>query len=444
MSSAAQKPRILVADDVRVISMRISHVLEELGYHVDVVSDGAECLTQICTQKPDLLILDLMLPKVNGIEVIKQLRTNPETRDLHIIVCTAKDFSTEMRQLEDLGITDVIIKPFKHETIAKMVTAYFQHVNSTHIHPERCASHPATEMYAPTLDTDRARMILWGTRGSIPVSGERYVRYGGNTSCVEYACGKDHLIFDAGSGIREAAAALLSGGPRHLHLFITHTHWDHIQGFPFFTPIYIPGYEITVYGELGFGKTFETLLSGQLDHDYFPIEREDLLGKVNFRVLTDEPIFIGDIKVTRAFTNHPGATVAFKIEHQGKKIAYVPDNEFLQGYMGQPKDITRGSELALSQEPLIEFLSGMDVLLHEAQYLASEYRQKIGWGHSNLANACALAKLTAVKKWIVIHHDPVHDDTYLDNKLHLTRQILLELDCPTYVTHGMDGRIEYV
>jgi phosphoribosyl 1,2-cyclic phosphodiesterase len=299
-------------------------------------------------------------------------------------------------------------------------------------------------MYAPTLEATRARIVLWGTRGSIPVSGPRYVRYGGNTSCMEYACGDNHLVFDAGSGIRELAFSLLSGGPRHLHLFITHTHWDHIQGFPFFTPIYIPGYEITVYGERGFGKNHEALLSGQLDRDYFPIQREDLRAKLNFRFLDDEPIFIGDIKVTREFTHHPGATVAFKIEHQNQSIAYVPDNEFLHGYMGPPQAIGRNHELVIPQEPMVNFLTGVDLMLHEAQYLAPEYAKKIGWGHSNLANACVLAKLAAVKKWIVMHHDPAHDDTFLDNKLNLTRQILKEIDCPVEVLHGHDGMVEYL
>jgi phosphoribosyl 1,2-cyclic phosphodiesterase len=299
-------------------------------------------------------------------------------------------------------------------------------------------------MYAPLLDTERARVMLWGTRGSIPVSGARYVRHGGNTSCMEYSCGKDQLVFDAGSGIREAGNALLARGPRHLHLFITHTHWDHIQGFPFFTPIYIPGYEITIYGERGFGKNYESLLSGQLDRDYFPIQREDLRAKLNFRFLDDHPIHIGDIKITREFTHHPGATVAFKIEHLGRKIAYVPDNEFLQGYIGPPGEITRYSDAVVPQEPLLEFLSGMDLMLHEAQYLAPEYSKKIGWGHSNLANACVLAKLASVKKWIVIHHDPMHDDAFLDDKLKLTRQILREIDLAIPVLHGHDGMVEYI
>ncbi len=443
MTESKIKPRILVAEDVRAISLRITHVLQARGYEVEVATDGEACLALIAANKPDLVILDLMMPRLNGMEVLKRLRDSPETVDLPVIICTAKDFSTEMKHVKELGIADVIIKPFDHDTLAEKVDHCFYRFHDIASH-KTAVPKAAEPMYSPTVEVNRARIVLWGTRGSIPVSGARYLRHGGNTSCMEYASGDDHLVFDAGSGIRELASTLLTGGPRHLHLFISHTHWDHIQGFPFFTPVYIPGYEITIYGERGFGKNHEALLSGQLDRDYFPIQREDLRAKLNFRFLDDEPILIGDIKITREFTHHPGATVAFKIEHEGRKIAYVPDNEFLQGYLGPPQAIERDSELVTPQDPMVEFLSGVDVMLHEAQYLAPEYSKKIGWGHSNLANACVLAKLAGVKKWIVIHHDPAHDDAFLDNKLSLTKQILHEIDCPTEVLHGHDGMVEFL
>jgi CheY-like chemotaxis protein len=435
-------PRILVAEDVRAISMRISHVLQGRGYEVEIARDGEECLERIGVQRPDLLILDLMMPRLNGIEVLKRLREDPATRDLAVIVCTAKDFSADMEQVHELGVVGVIIKPFDQHALAETVDRFFnREIAKAPLSPLPAAP---TEIFAPKVDVNRSRIILWGTRGSIPVSGARFLRHGGNTSCMEYACGNDHLIFDAGSGIKDAGDALAAHGPRHLHLFITHTHWDHIQGFPFFTPIYLPNFEITIYGERGFGKNHESLLSGQLDRDYFPIQRSKLAAKVNFRFLDDDPVVLGDIKVTHEFTHHPGATVAFKIEHHGRTIVYAPDNEFLHGYLGSPQGISRNSEIVIPQEPVVEFISGADLLLHEAQYLSEEYSRKIGWGHSNLANACVLAKLAGVKKWTVIHHDPAHDDTYLDNKLTLTSQILQDIGCPTQVVHGHDGMVEYL
>lgn len=434
--------RILIAEDVRAISLRISHALQSKGYTVESVQDGEECLSRIATFQPELLVLDLMMPKLNGMDVLKTLRSRPETQELPVIVSTAKDFSTELKLVRSLGVLDVVIKPFDPELLVRKVEAFF---NGTWPGTEEAPTPaPAGPQYAPVLDTSRPHVRLWGTRGSIPVSGPRYAQHGGNTSCMEYAFGQERILFDAGSGLREAGLSFLPGGPRHIHLFITHTHWDHIQGFPFFLPIYVPGYEITIYGERGFGKNLESLLCGQLDRDYFPVEREDLKAKINFVFLDDNPVEISGARITREFTHHPGATVAFKIEHNGKKIAYVPDNEFLQGYTGPPTDITFQNPIVAPHQPLLDFLHEVDVLMHEAQYRPDEYPKRIGWGHSNLTNACALARLTGAAKWIVLHHDPNHDDATLHAKLSLTWQILRDQKHFVPVLHGYDGMMDFV
>ncbi|MEY5025575.1 MAG: hypothetical protein RLZZ244_1103 [Verrucomicrobiota bacterium] len=436
------KPLILVAEDVRALSLRITHVLESKGYRTAVAEDGEACLAKAQELSPHALFLDLMMPRLNGMEVLKRLRSNPATQSLPVIVCTAKGFVTDIRELIDLGVNEIVIKPFENSTILEKVEACLQDPHQL-LPPARSAIRPVpSEVYSPSLDPSRAKVTLWGTRGSIPVSGPRYARHGGNTTCASYSCGEHHILFDAGSGIREAGIAALQNGPRHLHLFMTHAHWDHVQGFPFFAPLYVPGFEITVYGEDGFGQTFEHLMTSQMDRDHFPAERRDFRAKVHFQVLRGEPVSIGSIKVSQTATNHPGVTQAYKLKHRGKTFAFVPDNEFLQGYLGDPKHIQPESDLVVPQQPLIEFLQGVDVLIHEAQYLASEYQGKIGWGHSTIANACALVRLTAPKKWIVVHHDPGHDDAFLDEKLQLTRQILRGLGSTAQVVHGYDGMTE--
>ena len=443
MNPPAQR-RILVAEDVRAISLRIAHALQSHGYDVEVARDGEECLARVSFFKPDLVVLDLMMPKLHGMDVLKVLRGQEETKDLPVIICTAKDFSTELKHVRDLGVQDVIIKPFEPEVLVQKVENIFAGVCAYPVAGETAPQTGPSGLYSPVLDTTRPHVRLWGCRGSIPVSGPRYAQHGGNTSCMEFAYGNERIMFDAGSGLREAGLSFLPDGPRHIHLFITHTHWDHIQGFPFFTPIYIPGYEITIYGERGFGKNFETLLSGQLDRDYFPIQREDLRAKVNFVYLDDNPVQVGEARITREFTHHPGATVAFKIEYGGRSVAYVPDNEFLQGYLGAPGDVVRASNLVAPHEPLLRFLDNVDLLMHEAQYPPDEYPKRIGWGHSNLASACALARLTAARKWIVLHHDPGHDDVFLHKKLNLTWQILRDMNHYVPVDHSYDGLVEFV
>ena len=442
--NSSQPKRILIAEDVRAISLRIAHAIQGAGYAVEIVQDGEECLARIATLPPDLLVLDLMMPKLNGMEVLKELRSRPETQDMPVIISTAKDFSTELRHVRNLGVLDVIIKPFEPEVLVKKINAFFNGTWPAEGSATPEAAPGAGVHYSPALDTSRPHLRLWGTRGSIPVSGPRYAQHGGNTSCMEYAFGNERILFDAGSGLREAGLSFLAGGPRHIHLFITHTHWDHIQGFPFFLPIYVPGFEITIYGERGFGKNIESLLCGQLDNDYFPVEREDLKAKINFVFLDDKPVDVAGACISREFTHHPGATVAFKIDHGGKRIAYVPDNEFLQGHLGPPAEIERFSSLVAPHEPLLSFLQDVDVLLHEAQYRPDEYPKRIGWGHSNLSNACALARLTGAAKWIVLHHDPGHDDAALHNKLSLTWQILRDMGHYVPVTHGYDGMMDFV
>jgi phosphoribosyl 1,2-cyclic phosphodiesterase len=302
---------------------------------------------------------------------------------------------------------------------------------------------PPPEGFTPTLKAQRGSFTLWGTRGSTPTPGAAYLRHGGQTSCMALTVGEEVCVFDAGSGIRDLGFALLKTNIRKIHLFITHTHWDHIQGFPFFAPAYVPGFEIIIYGASGFGKDLKSVFLGQLDRAYFPAQMEDMKAELKFEQLGLEPVVVNGARMTWGFANHPGTTVAYKIEMNGWKMAWVPDNEFLEGYLGAPDGITHDHKKLAPHLKLLEFLSGVDLLIHEAQYTNEEYTKKIGWGHSGLSNACLLTKLAKVRRWIVTHHDPLHDDTFLEAKLNLTRQILDSIGHPIQVAYGYDGLTEY-
>ena len=298
-------------------------------------------------------------------------------------------------------------------------------------------------VFQPQLRVDYGYIRLWGTRGSIPVSGPQYTRHGGNTSCMELVCGDDQIVFDAGSGIRELGLSMAADPPRRIHLFITHTHWDHIQGFPFFAPAFVPGFDIDVYAPPHSDKDIESIFRGQLDRAYFPVQMEDMQAKFKFHVLGEERVRIGEMEIDWEYTQHPGTTVGYKVEIGGRTMAYISDNEFLKGYLGSPE-----SGLVREMDPvcaeLVRFLFGVDILIHEAQYTVEEYPHKIGYGHSSLANGCVLATLTNPDKWIIVHHDPTHSDDFLQDKLNLTQQILHDLDCPSMVVHGHDGMVDYL
>ncbi len=445
-TTTAEKPRVLVAEDVNVIALTMTRALEKAGFSVEIARDGEECLKKALAMTPDLVVLDIMMPKMSGIEVLEAMRQAPPTLGTKVLMCSAKDFKTERETAARLGAVDYLIKSGDPSVLVKKVQSLLTEEGGTGAGDKAAAAKGAANaVWNPVLRTDRAHFTMWGTRGSTPTLGARFQRHGGNTSCMSFRVGEEVFIFDAGSGIRDLGIELTAGKIRRVHLFVTHSHWDHIQGFPFFTPAYTAGFEITVYGAPALGQDMESIFRGQLDHKYFPVQMEDMKAKIEFRHLTEAPIRIGDVGVSWEFTNHrPLPTVGYKISAGGQSLVWMPDNEFLHGYLGSPLGVERSSPLAAPFEKIIRFLEGSDIVMHEAQYMADEYAARVGWGHSSLGNACLLMKLAKVPRWIVTHHDPMHDDVFLERKLNLTRQICEDLGHEIQVSHGYDGMMEYL
>lgn len=257
------------------------------------------------------------------------------------------------------------------------------------------------------------KVRFWGVRGSIPAPGPKTVRYGGNTPCVELEAGGETFIIDAGTGIRELGFDLMkraAGKPVNAKLFIGHTHWDHIQGFPFFTPVFLPTSKITVYGMHGTTLPFKEVMAGQMHSTYFPVQMKDLLSKPEF-VELGGPAEIGPVKVRYHFLNHPGITVGYRFEHGGKTVSYISDHE------PYGKLNPRG-EFSDKEDALVaKFVEGSDLLICEAQYTTDEYKMKRGWGHSTFEDVLGLAQQAGVKRMALFHHDPLHDDDKLDARL---------------------------
>jgi CheY-like chemotaxis protein len=446
MMNPADRHRILVAEDVEENALITSTLLKKEGFEVAVAQDGKACLEKARSFKPDLIILDLMTPRIHGLQVLKQLKADQETREIGVLICTGKDYKTEVEQARELGAFDFLPKPFHAKDLLDAVDRFFS--TSASVIPREKPRHapaPLSEgVFRPKIRVDHGVFRLWGTRGSIPVSGPRFMRHGGNTTCLEVDYGEERIIFDAGTGIRDLGLSFMSGKPRKIHLFITHTHWDHIQGFPFFAPAYVPGYDITIYASPNIDKDLKSIFEGQLDRAYFPVQLEDMRANLEFKYLGEEPVQIGDMTISWEYTLHPSPTVGYKVQIKDRKLAFIPDNEFLKGYLDAPDAVTRDHEIVAVHRKLIDFLTGVDVLIHEAQYTSEEYVKKVGWGHTSLSNACALVRLTTPEKWIVIHHDPLHDDDFLEDKLNLTQQILRGLDCHTVVVHAYDRMLRYL
>jgi len=260
---------------------------------------------------------------------------------------------------------------------------------------------------------------FWGVRGSIPTPGRGTVHYGGNTPCVEVRAEGEIIILDSGTGIRQLGAALTSefdGKPLNLTILITHTHWDHIQGFPFFKPAYNPKNQIRLLGYEGAKKGLASVLSQQMESPYFPIELKKLPGNILIRELKQMAFNVGSVKVKAALANHPGVCVGYRLESDDGSVAYLPDNEPFQRRhllqrQSKKKKKPGATEFALAaDQKLVEFVRGVDLLILDAQYDSHEYRQHVGWGHGCAEDAVNLAMRAGVRQLSLFHHDPEHDD----------------------------------
>ena len=214
------KPHILVSDVDNTSAHLITSILDKEGYRVSRVIDGAECLELARAEAPDLIILDLLIPKIHGLEVLEELKADPTTDDIGVIICSAKDYKTEMDQARELGIFDFLSKPIPTGELSAMVGRYFDNAGAQ---AERATNATAAvpvgaEIFQSEQRADHGCFRLWGTRGSIPVSGPQYARHGGNTSCMEIIRGADRIILDAGSGIRELGLAVTAEPPSKIHL----------------------------------------------------------------------------------------------------------------------------------------------------------------------------------------------------------------------------------
>ncbi len=295
-------------------------------------------------------------------------------------------------------------------------------------------------IYDPQSRRWDSYLKLWGTRGSIPVSGPQYTTFGGNTCCLEVRKGNTIIIIDAGTGIRGLGDQLLHSDLREIHLFIGHTHWDHIIGFPFFAPLYNREFVIHIYSHAQKGHSIKNALHKVLKPDYFPVRLEEMQAEIVFHTIKGgEPVHIGELSITTAACDHPGGALAFKLCTPDRMIGYATDNEFLHGFRGAPNEIDDSDQLLLPYQHLIEFFTHCDPLIHEAQYTPREYRGKIGWGHSSMSNATALIQLCQIKNWIVTHHDPSADDATLRERLQVHWQILDDIRFHCHINLAFDG-----
>lgn len=272
------------------------------------------------------------------------------------------------------------------------------------------------------------KVRFWGTRGSIASPGPSTMRYGGNTSCVELRSDGHILVLDAGTGIRELGIHLLKESksqPLTIHVFISHTHWDHIQGFPFFLPAYEPQNTVHLYGPPGRDKSLDKILKIQMDSDYFPVELGAMSPNIQVHEMR-EKVTIGNLTVKHFYLNHPAMCLAYRVTDGRQSVVYATDNEPYQGTLfAQSQNSPSLSDFpTYLDEKFVEFLSQADLYVGEAQYTNEEYNEKRGWGHSPLESVVRFAVQANVKTLALFHHDPLHDDDFVDGMIRDAKQLV--------------------
>jgi phosphoribosyl 1,2-cyclic phosphodiesterase/ActR/RegA family two-component response regulator len=439
---------VLVIDDDASFRKLTTEWLGAAGWRVLEATDGKEGIHLAIELKPDAVICSLLMPGCNGFQICRSIRERAgEIEQPKIIVTTGSVYATDRRSAIEVGADEYLVKPIKADDLIRILD-----FGKGRRPVAASAPRPPPAAYT-SLPTDQPpRLKFWGVRGSIPTPGPGTVWYGGNTSCVEVRADGEIIILDAGSGIRPLGLALaqeFNDQPITLTLLITHTHWDHIQGFPFFIPAYSPHNKVRVFGYEGARKGLHSTLTSQMESPYFPVSMRLMPGTIAVTELSEREFHVGKVKVTTAFVNHPGLCVGYRLFTSAGSIAYLPDNEPFQRLRshsgGQPtSDYIEALKYASEQDQkIIQFIQDADVLIIDSQYEDMEYQSHVGWGHGCVDDVVALAIFAKVKQLFLFHHDPDHDDAQISRMLDWARQ-LVALHGDTLAVEAAREGLEYV
>lgn len=384
------KKILIIEDDSFSVEFE-SQLLKTLGWKVYVSESSMVAYDEVLRIKPDIILLDLMLPGLDGFEVCKQIRSNPDLAGIHIVVVSAKAYDADQNRAYQAGADGYIVKPFTQQKFEETIQSF------THM-----------------------RLTFWGVRGTVPVPGPTTTRYGGNTSCVSLELPRNlFFIFDGGTGIRGLSKYLFQAQRKRIkaNIMISHPHWDHINAFPFFAQLYIQGNDITFYGpNQGGDYTIRKLISDQMDGIYFPVTIKEFGASVDFVDLSENTYQIDGVEMKTITLVHPGKCLGYRLNYNGLSVCYITDNELY------PKDTPFFHERIRNQ--LISFISGADILIHDTTYFDQAYPGHIHWGHSSVTEVANLACAAQVKNLYLFHHDPEHTDDDLDRKLEVAQAVI--------------------
>ena len=414
----------LLIDDDPIVRRVLSQALRSAGWQVHEAEDGEAGIQMAQRERPSAVICDLLMPRCNGFQVCRALREQrAELSPLKIIVTTHRGFATDRLNAFESGADHYLVKPVAATDILDLLEG------KTGGPTAPAAPAPAT---TPTAEMSGSFVRFWGVRGSIPTPGPGTVFYGGNTTCVEVRADGELIVLDSGSGIRLLGQHLVGefkGRSLALMLLLTHTHWDHIQGFPFFAPAYIANNQVRIMGFEGYRKGLESTLAVQMESSYFPIGLRQLPSNITFLEQRELEFNIGAVRVRVLFANHPGICVGYRLDTSAGSVAFLPDHESyarmrLHPRAGGPATPATEEFCRAEDRKLIEFLRDVDVLVLDSQYDEAEYQTHVGWGHSCYEDSVATALAAGAKQLFLFHHDPMHDDACVSRMVAHARELV--------------------
>lgn len=402
--------KIVVVDDDPIVGSLTQELLLDAGFQVILISDSLKAMDAIKEHSPLAAVLDILMPGIDGLTLCHQIKSDPQTKSVKVVMVSGKAFHADRQKALNYGAELFIEKPYNVETFGQQMKDL-----AGGIPPVAAISMPKAAELGPKAGAAGSVMTatIWGCRSLSPIKQGEPSKYGRATACATLEIGEDLLIFDAGSGLTALSADILKADRyKTLWLFLTHFHQDHVEGLGGFSCLRAPGYSLNLAGARDPDQSLAEKVSEIFDSA--PSKYGPVTAPIDLYEMTEDAYeILPGIQVTSFYANHPGTTLGFMVEHQGRRFVYCPDSEIY----GE-----RGTALQDYDEKLGKMIAGADLLIHDARYTEEDYRTRLNNGHSSFASVVDFAGRNDIKRLVITHHDDQYNDKVIDRIATAARQ----------------------